>query len=150
MVTITEWINANYGLIIFSAVVLAMIGYSFYKKQKQKKEKKSTEQSYPLSAVVEMDLFEDVITGDSLSSFKKQKLVAEKNISQIKKEALQVVAEEKKIDYEYRQKKLRFANEKKGLGLSYTNYMHQSRIIDEMIQNQIKMQEEFNKTKDGN
>ena len=150
MITVMEWINANYGLIIFAAIILAMAGYSFYKKQKQKKEMKLAEQSYPLSAVAEMDLFEDVIAGDSLSSFKKQKLVAEKNISQIKKEAKQVVVEEKKIDYEYRQKKLQFANEKKRLGLSYTNYMHQSRIIDEMMQNQIKMQEEFNKAKDGN
>ena len=150
MITVMEWINANYGLIIFAAIILAMAGYSFYKKQKQKKEMKLAEQSYPLSAVAEMDLFEDVIAGDSLSSFKKQKLVAEKNISQIKKEAKQVVAEEKKIDYEYRQKKLQFANEKKRLGLSYTNYMHQSRIIDEMMQNQLRMQEEFNKTKDDN
>ena len=150
MITVMEWINANYGLIIFAAIILAMAGYSFYKKQKQKKEMKLAEQSYPLSAVAEMDLFEDVIAGDSLSSFKKQKLVAEKNISQIKKEAKQVVVEEKKIDYEYRQKKLQFANEKKRLGLSYTNYMHQSRIIDEMMQNQLRMQEEFNKTKDDN
>ena len=149
MTTFTEWINANYGLIVFLAIVIVIIAYRSYKKFKDTRTQ-SESNSYVDTSEFETELFEDVGTGNSVSSFKKQKLVAEKNIIQIRKEAKQTVAEEKKLDYEFRQKKMQFANEKKRLGLSYTNYMHQSRIIDEMIQNQLRMQEEFKKTKDGN
>ena len=141
---IMDWIDANYGLIVISVIVIAIIGYNYYKKHKQKKQDR-IEQSYIDSEPIGMELFEDVQAKDTLSSLKKQKLNAEKNLRQIKVEAKKVVGQESQIDYEYRQRKIQFSNEKKRLGLNYTNYMHQSRIIDEMIQNQIRMQEEFKK-----
>lgn len=149
MTTLIEWFNINYGSVIIGTIFLVIAGYNSYKKYKQKKGKLE-EQPYIDTSLLELELFEDNGAGNSLSSFKKQKIVTEKSITQVKKEAKRVVGEEQKLDYEYRQKKMQFANQRKRLGLNYSNYMHQSRIIDEMIQNQMKMQEEFDKTKHGN
>jgi len=151
---ITGWVNANYGLIIFTSLILFLVGMHWMNKYNKKKRQKQLDVPplMPTSDVLqeqsftdEFDLFEDIQAKDTLTSFKDQKAKIEKKLKQIREEAKKVVGQEKQGDYEYRQRKFQFGNERKRLALNYNNYMHQSRIIDEMIQNQIRLQEEFKK-----
>ena len=152
MVTITaagakELAGDYYGLAVLIAIIIVILGYNYSKKRRAKKEaqEQPLDESYIDTQSFDADLFEDAPARDTLSSLKKQKTNAERNLVLIKRDAKKIVATEKQVDYEYMQSKVQFKNEKKRLGLNYTNYMHQSRILDEMIQNQLKMQEDSKK-----
>ena len=145
-----EWVRTNYGVIGLGVIVLIMFGYHYFKQYKKKKAEQPTSpegDALQEPILLEMDLFGDITGRDTLGTFRKQKSSVEKGLVQIKQEAKRVVGAEKKLDYEYRQQKIQFANERKRMGLNYTNYMNQHRILDEMIQNQLRMQEEFKKAK---
>ena len=148
---ITEWMQSNYGLIIIILIFLAIAGYNYYKKRRQKKQNEYSqrEDSYMQEpALLEADLlFEDIQGKDNLSTFKKQKQNIEKNLGQVRSKAKNLVNEEKQIDYDYEKHKNQYGMEKKKMGMEYTSWMNQLRIMEEMIQNQARMQEELRKTK---
>ena len=148
---ITEWMQSNYGLIIIILIFLAIAGYNYYKKRRQKKQNEYSqrEDSYMQEpALLEADLlFEDIQGKDNLSTFKKQKQNIEKNLGQVRSKAKNLVNEEKQIDYDYEKHKKQYGMEKKKMGMEYTSWMNQLRIMEEMIQNQARMQEELKKTK---
>lgn len=152
MNVIFEWIRYNYGMIIFFLVILFILFsrsiIKFFIKKSVKKEDEKTvyiskEPTFDLGD--ESGLFDDIKNKDTLDNFQEQKVSAEKQIMQIKEEGKKLIKEEQKFVYEYKQKKARFASNRKQLGMKYTTWMNQLKMVESMIENQIHIEEEFKK-----
>ena len=75
-------------------------------------------------------------------------MLAEKQIKQIKEDGKKIVRDEFNFINEYRQNKARFDRDRKSLGMKYSVWVNQLRMIDEMIANQSRIKEEFDKMKE--
>ncbi len=152
--TIEEFLRAYYGFIILGVVVILLLAWNSavrYIKKSKAKNLDILPQSGLDDALFSLEqesLFEDIQGKDALDSFQEQRAMAEKQINKIKEDGKKMVRDELNFINEYRQKKYQFDRDRKSLGMKYSVWVNQLRMIDEMIANQSRIREEFNKMKD--
>lgn len=158
MVSITEWIRAYYGVVIligFFMILLFWNSFMHFIKKNKAKAGSSFMQPMPgiedsLFSLEQEGLFEDIRGKDALDNFQEQKVFAEKQIKQIKEEGKRLVRDETIFIQEYHQKKIKFERDRKNLGIKYTMWANQLKMIENMIVNQARIREEFDKMKEVN
>ena len=153
---LVSWINQNYGIIV---LVLLVILFLFGKKivGYLKTDKKKNEVVIPINAELPQvttrstpslfapdagnDLFSEVGNKSALGSIQEQRGLAKKWINYLREEGKNVVKEERDFHIKHKAKLDDINNKKKDLGLKYTTWTNQLKMIDEMIENQILMEE---------
>lgn len=148
---IEEFLRAYYGFIILGVVVILLLFWNFIINRIKRIKKKVMDE--PLSpglddalfSLEQEGLFEEIQNKDTLNNFQEQRILAEKRIKQIKEEGKKIVRDEINFVNEYRQKKFQFDRERKSLGMKYSIWVNQLKMIDEMIANQSRIRDEFNK-----
>src|SRR3990167_8774670 len=147
--TIEEFLRTYYGFVILGVVVILLLFWNLIINHIKKFKAKNTNNlpqsglNDALFSLEQESLFEDIQSKDSLDNFQEQRILAEKQIKQIKEDGKKIVRDELNFANEYRQKKDRFDRDRKSLGMKYSIWTSQLKMIDGMIINQAKIREEF-------
>lgn len=134
---ILEWAEYNWGYLI----ILALVGWYFYNKQREKKkEKKGLDQNQVIPMEGDNGTFYASETttaaempSSNLEYYQSQKAIAERWVAHLRQEGKRVALEEQRMDQEYRTRKANYQNKRKILGLKYTNYANQLQSYQRMI-----------------
>src|SRR3990167_4567483 len=152
--TIEEFLRTYYGFVILGVVVILLLFWNLIINHIKKFKAKNTNNlpqsglNDALFSLEQESLFEDIQSKDTLDNFQEQRMLAEKQIKQIKEDGKKIVRDEFNFINEYRQNKARFDRDRKSLGMKYSVWVNQLRMIDEMITNQSRIKEEFDKMKE--
>lgn len=146
-----ELLRQIYGFVFLIVIIFVIlfwrkiIDFFFHKKKKKEDVVMISNELFPPQ--------QDALFGEEgirmgIADLAEQKTEIEKVITGIKEEGQKILEGEKKLDEEYRQKRLNFSNQKKTLGMKYGTWINQLRLIDNMIENQKRMEESFKKLKE--
>src|SRR3990167_1630337 len=160
LVSTWNWISTYKGYILIGLVISLLLLREIIKRffrdmvsrLTDKREQESPipiSQDYAYDSSIDYDLFRSEDSNGSLKSFQRQRAKITRDINKTRIDGKKLVAEEKQFDAKCRQDKQQYIMKRKSMGLQYTNLMNQLRITDEMIENQIRMQDELRKATGG-
>jgi hypothetical protein len=82
---------------------------------------------------------------DSLKYYTEQRDLAQQWLSHLTKQNQDLAKNEQSLDQEYRRKKTGYVNQRRILGLKYSTWENQLRMLNQMIQSQKQLEDEAKK-----